>query len=72
MIYDDISQTRKYLLSIEEASSIHFEVEGVNYTKKKEIVNRSKTTANTILGGTDTLNRLVLFEQTLSEREKEI
>ncbi|GBC04173.1 hypothetical protein RclHR1_05550010 [Rhizophagus clarus] len=69
--------TRKYPLTIEEASSIHPEVEellnrGVaNYAKKKDR-QRLKTIANTTPGGIDTFNRLVLFEQSLSEREKGI
>ncbi|RGB24981.1 hypothetical protein C1646_772356 [Rhizophagus diaphanus] len=69
--------TRKYPLTVEEASSIHPVVEELlnrevtNYLKKKDR-QRLKTTANTTPGGNDTLNRLVLFEQSLSEREKEM
>ena len=69
--------TRKYPLTVEEASSIHPVVEELlnrevaNYLKKKDR-QRLKTTANSTPGGNDTLNRLVLFEQSLSEREKNI
>ncbi|PKK62289.1 hypothetical protein RhiirC2_790587 [Rhizophagus irregularis] len=69
--------TRKYPLTVEEASSIHPVVEELlnrevaNYLKKKDR-QRLKTTANSTPGGNDTLNRLVLFEQSLSEREKEM
>jgi benzoyl-CoA reductase/2-hydroxyglutaryl-CoA dehydratase subunit BcrC/BadD/HgdB len=42
-----------------------------NYTKKKD-QQQLKTTANMTSGGTNTINRLVLFEPTLSKREKEI
>ncbi|GBC51982.2 hypothetical protein GLOIN_2v1766400 [Rhizophagus irregularis DAOM 181602=DAOM 197198] len=69
--------TRKYPLKVEEASSIHPVVEELlnrevaNYLKKKDR-QRLKTTANSTPGGNDTLNRLVLFEQSLSEREKEM
>ena len=69
--------TRKYPLTVEEASSIHPVVEELlnrevtNYLKKKDR-QRLKTTANTTPGGNDTLNRLVLFEQSISEREKEM
>jgi hypothetical protein len=67
--------TRKYPLTIEEASTIHPEVEELlnrevtNYTKKKDH-QRLKTTANTTPGEIDTLNRLFLFEQSLLNEKK--
>ncbi|CAB4420759.1 unnamed protein product [Rhizophagus irregularis] len=63
--------TWKYLLTIEEASSFHPEVlnrEVANYTKKKDR-QRLKTATS---GGTNILNKLVLFEQTLAKREKKL
>ncbi|RIA83842.1 hypothetical protein C1645_833167 [Glomus cerebriforme] len=67
--------TRKYPLTVEEASGIHPEVEELlnrevnNYGKKKDR-QRLKTAAIATQDGVDTLNRLYNFEQTLSEREK--
>ncbi|CAB4420389.1 unnamed protein product [Rhizophagus irregularis] len=64
--------TWKYLLAIEEASSFHSEVEELlnrEVATKKKDHQRLKTATS---GGTNILNRLVLFEQTLAKREKKL